>query len=276
MHNRILHDTFDTSSASTGAADVWAHFSLRAASAPRNPPQRGGLNFQPKLRTTLLAAARIRGRGDREWKGRLSKARKPALSASASASATPPDVGTTIHQLRRAQGMSLDQVTAQSGVSKSMLSKIERNRTNPTLGTVWRLAAAFGVGVEEIIGRGRRDNEIKHVRQFETPTLKSADGGCTVRILGPIDLAGSVEWYELLAGPNSALVSEPHENGAVEHLTVLSGQLLVESGGRKIEAGVGDTVRYSADVRHAIRNLHKKAARAFIVVTHRRPPPVNS
>lgn len=207
-----------------------------------------------------------------EWKPGLSKARKPDQSASA----TPPNVGTIIHQLRRAQGMSLDDVATYSGVSKSMLSKIERNKTNPTLGTVWRLAAAFGVGVEEIIGRGQRDNEIKRVRQFETPTLKSADGGCTVRILGPIDLAGSVEWYELLANPNSALVSEPHESSAVEHLTVLSGQLVVESGGRKSEADVGETVRYAADVRHAIRNPYSKAARALIVVTHRRLPHVNS
>ncbi len=185
-------------------------------------------------------------------------------------SATPPNVGTIIHELRRQQGLSLEQVAVTSGVSKSMLSKIERNQTNPTLGTVWRLATAFGVGIEAIIGQNNRDTAIKRVKAFETPTLKSADGGCTVRILGPIDLAGSVEWYELLADPNSALISEPHEGGAVEHLTVLSGHLAVESGGRKVEIGAGETIRYPGDLRHAIHNPHTKAARAVIVVTHRR------
>lgn len=167
--------------------------------------------------------------------------------------------------------MSLDQVAANSGVSKSMLSKIERNQTNPTLGTVWRLAAAFGVGIEEIVGKRAGDTEIKRVKAFETPTLKSADGGVTVRILGPIDLAGLMEWYDISADPGSALISEPHETGAVEHLTVLSGSVSVESGGRRSEAASGETIRYAADVRHAIRNPHTKPARVILVVTHRRP-----
>jgi len=185
-------------------------------------------------------------------------------------SVTPPNVGSIIHELRRAHGLSLDQVAAESGVSKSMLSKIERNQTNPTLGTCWRLAAAFDVGIEEIVGRNRNEPEIKRLGAYETPTLRSADGRCSMRILGPIDLAGAVEWYELSAKPRSALVSEPHEAGAVEHLTVMSGRLTVESGALKTEVGPGETVRYRADVRHAVRNPHAQPGRAVIVVTHRR------
>ena len=193
---------------------------------------------------------------------------------STSSSATPPDVGSIINRMRRSHGLSLDQVAAGSGVSKSMLSKIERNQTNPTLGTIWRLARAFNVTIEQIIGGAEgHASHTKLVKGFETPTLKSSDGGCTLRILGPIELVGVVEWYELVAEPHSALASEPHDAGAVEHLTVLNGHFRVQSGDEMIDVNAGETARYPGDAMHIIQNNHGKVARAIIVVIYRKLDP---
>ena len=52
----------------------------------------------------------------------------------------PPRVGSALARLRQLHSLSLDELSRQSGVSKSMLSQIERGQANPTVAVVWRLA----------------------------------------------------------------------------------------------------------------------------------------
>ena len=54
---------------------------------------------------------------------------------------SPPEVGATLQKLRLARGLTLDDLSRAAGVSKSMLSQIEREKTNPTIAVAWRLEA---------------------------------------------------------------------------------------------------------------------------------------
>ena len=56
--------------------------------------------------------------------------------------AQPPQVGEALAQLRARRQLTLDELSRRAGVSKSMLSQIERNQANPTVAVVWRLATA--------------------------------------------------------------------------------------------------------------------------------------
>lgn len=181
----------------------------------------------------------------------------------------PPRVGATLQALRQAQGLSLDELSRRAGVSKSMLSQIERNQANPTVAVVWRLANALRVELSELLS-GARSNApaIETVASHATPGLNSPDGLCHLRILGPIDLAGQFEWYELSIKPGGALESAPHEPGSREHLSVLSGSLEVTAGGAEQTVKTGETARYAVDGVHAIRNKGKQAASALLVVIH--------
>jgi XRE family transcriptional regulator, regulator of sulfur utilization len=184
----------------------------------------------------------------------------------------PPSVGVALAALRQSEGLSLDALARQSGVSKSMLSQIERNRTNPTVGVVWRLAQALGVEVAELLGGSTRGTQhtIVLVPKSQTPSMRTADEKCELRILGPVELAGRFEWYEITLQPGGALRSEAHPPGSREHLTVLSGQVRVTSGERAQHVVAAETARYAADVPHAILNEGKSRAVALLVVLHPR------
>lgn len=184
-------------------------------------------------------------------------------------SATAPEVGHVLQSLRQSRNFSLDELARSSGVSKSVLSQIERDRTNPTLGTLWRLAQALGVEIEDLLRRRTSTAGISILDEHSTPILLSSDRRCTIRVLGPLELAGRVEWYEMRFETGGALVSEPHEPGTIEHLTVLEGQLEVESGRPREKAllGLGQTARYRADRPHAIRNPFGQRAAAMVIVT---------
>jgi len=182
----------------------------------------------------------------------------------------PPRVGSALQQLRQSQGLSLDDLSRKAGVSKSMLSQIERNQANPTVAVVWRLSNALGVPLSDLICSHKHATPaFPTVAAHATPTLRSPDGKCTLRILGPIDLAGQFEWYELDVQPGGALRSDAHEPGSREHLSVLSGSLEVTSGEVKHRLKAGETARYAVDVAHAIANPGRAAASALLVVLHR-------
>lgn len=199
-------------------------------------------------------------------------ARSSSERAAAPRRRTPPGVGAALAALRQSEGLSLDALARQSGVSKSMLSQIERDKTNPTVAVVWRLAQALGVEVAELLGGDARSRQhpINLVPQSQTPSMRTADEKCELRILGPVELAGRFEWYEITLQPNGALRSEAHPPGSREHLSVLSGQVSVTSGDRSQRIVTGETARYAADVPHAISNESKAKAVALLVVLHPR------
>jgi transcriptional regulator with XRE-family HTH domain len=183
---------------------------------------------------------------------------------------SPPEVGATLQKMRLARGLTLEDLSRAAGVSKSMLSQIEREKANPTIAVAWRLSNALGVGIGELLATDTKDVEaIRVLEPHETPTLPGDHAGYVLRILGPMELAGKFEWYELTLAPNGELVSQPHDPGAMEHLTVLHGSLEVEVEGAKRKLKLGGTARYHADRSHAIRNLGKSEAKALLVVIHR-------
>jgi transcriptional regulator with XRE-family HTH domain len=183
---------------------------------------------------------------------------------------TPPEVGATLQKMRLERGLTLEDLSRTAGVSKSMLSQIEREKANPTIAVAWRLANALGVSMAELLSAEQRKvDTIRILEAHETPTLPGEHAGYVLRILGPMELAGKYEWYELTLAANGALVSSPHDPGATEHLTLLHGSMEVEVDGVKKKLKVGATARYEADKNHAIRNTGKTEARALMVVIHR-------
>lgn len=180
----------------------------------------------------------------------------------------PPAIGPRLQQLRKERGLTLDELSAASGVSRSMLSQIERSQANPTLATVWHLSHALGVELSEFVGLARieRKGRIDITAASFVPEIRTEDGQCVLRILSPADKVGSMEIYHLAIAPHGALVSDAHARGSSEHLTVLSGELVVMSADTIATVGTGAIARYPVDVPHAIRNDTATAAEALLVV----------
>src|SRR5690606_32434074 len=98
-----------------------------------------------------------------------------------------PQLGAALQQARKLRQLTLDQLAQRSGVSKSMLSQIERGKANPTFVILWNLTQALGVDigalVDQVVPRAQRRDVIDHVKSYSTPVIKSADGLCELKIL---------------------------------------------------------------------------------------------
>ena len=174
-------------------------------------------------------------------------------------------LGKTIQRLRKAYNLSLSELSEQSGVAKSIISQIERNETNPTLATIWRLAQALDVSIERVLQAAEDEPFIEKTNKGEMPMLFSDDGKCRLGIIGWIKTVEWLQWYDFHAEPGGILESDPHQRGSIECLSVISGELEVEVSGVIEQAKAGDTLRYRCDRPHVIRNTGKKPAHATMV-----------
>ena len=170
-----------------------------------------------------------------------------------------------VKALRAERGWSLDVLSQACGVSRSMLSEIERERANPTLAVAARIALAFDLSLGELVESRPQEDEIVVIRAEDRGSVFRDDGQVRIRTLSPLQLEKDVEFYELVLQSGAELRSLPHYNGTREFLTVEKGRLIVESGESQVALARGDSARYKADVPHCIRNPGKNEAVAFLV-----------
>jgi transcriptional regulator with XRE-family HTH domain len=178
-------------------------------------------------------------------------------------------LGTRVKLLRSDRGWSLEALANASGVSRSMLSQIEREEANPTLAVTLRIAQAFGMTLGELLEVPGASSTVTVIRANDHAYHYRSDKYCRVRTLSPLNLEKDVEFYQVQLEAGGALRSAPHFEGTREFLTVQKGQVQVESAGDVEDLGPGDSASYRADVPHAIVNMGKGEAVVFLVDIYR-------
>ena len=174
-----------------------------------------------------------------------------------------------VRELRQRKGWTLDELSLDCGVSRSMLSQIERNGVNPTVAVALRIAQAFGIPLGTLVDAPAAGVKIEVVRADDRSTHFRSDKDCRIRTLSPLHLEKDVEFYEIRLRPGGALRSAPHFAGTREILTVHQGSVRISSGGTVQELGAGDSAHYPADVPHSIENVGKQDAVLFLVDIYR-------
>jgi transcriptional regulator with XRE-family HTH domain len=178
-------------------------------------------------------------------------------------------LGDRVKRLRSERGWSLEALANASGVSRSMLSEIEREQANPTLAVTLRIARAFGLNLGELLETPHATSFVTVIRANDHAYHYRSDANCQIRTLSPLNLEKDVEFYEVQLKPGGALRSSPHFEGTREFLTVQKGQVRVESAHDHEILHPGDSANYRADVPHAIVNTGKGEAVIFLVDIYR-------
>ena len=195
---------------------------------------------------------------------------KTAPSIESSPEAINENLGKRVKKLRGDRSWSLEELATASGVSRSMLSEIEREKANPTLTVTFRIARAFGLTLQELIESAEASaSKIQVIRANDRAQVYRSDKQCEIRTLSPINLEKDVEFYEMTLRPGGTLRSQAHFEGTREFLTVEDGSVRIESDQNSEELGKGDSGTYRADVPHAIVNTGKADALVFLVVIYR-------
>lgn len=160
-------------------------------------------------------------------------------------------LGETLRRVRRARHLTLAALAERSGVSRSMLSEIERGSVNPTVGVLWNLTFALGIEIGDLLSNASvaegGASVIEHLKSYSTPTMRSADGSCELRILSPARTLLPIEWYQMDFGAAGTFDAPAYRPGTYLYLTLYSGVLTASIGGRNVAVDPGDTLRFPGD-----------------------------
>jgi transcriptional regulator with XRE-family HTH domain len=166
-------------------------------------------------------------------------------------------LGRQVRAERARRGFSLDDLARRAGVSRSMLSAVERGHKAPTVLVLDRIATGLDTSIARLLGDSR-DGRVVVLRHMEQDVARDPSGW-ERRILSPV-LPG-VE-FELMRttipGGVDAGVFSPHAPGSREYLAVERGTLRLTLDGTAYTLGPGDSIYYAGDCRHGFANPTSK------------------
>jgi transcriptional regulator with XRE-family HTH domain len=168
-------------------------------------------------------------------------------------------IAANLRHARRARGLSMRDLATRSGVSKALLSQLERGVANPTIEVLAGIAASLGLAF----------TELSRTPLFEPQIVRrlSADGSAsTARTLFGASERRVFEMYESVFEPHHVHESAPHGRGSEEYAYVVSGLVTLEIATWRVRLGHGDAVRFSAEAEHSYR-VGSRATRLLTLVS---------
>jgi transcriptional regulator with XRE-family HTH domain len=166
---------------------------------------------------------------------------------------------------RETRGWSLADVATRSGVSRAMISKVERGESSPTAALLGRLCGAFGLTMSTLLSRAEGDagrlSRAESQALWHDPETRYLRRSLSPRPGGPLDLV-------LVDLPPGAEVSYPAANYTFtrQQIWVQLGQLTFHEGADVHELGPGDCLELGAARDCTFANRSGRMCRYLVAV----------
>ena len=176
-------------------------------------------------------------------------------------------LGVRVRDLRKERGFTLEELAEVSGVSRAMISKLERGEKNPTLVIAARLAEGLGVSLSRLAGVEER-REVVVVSRERRTVLRDPETGFERQSLSPTFAGRGVEYLRNVVPEGSTSGHfPPHRKGVEEHLVVERGEIEATLGGEKYLLREGDALYFAADVPHRFDNVGRGECSYYLVIS---------
>ncbi len=181
------------------------------------------------------------------------------------------DVGSSVAiNLRRARmerHLSLDALANRCGISRSMLSQIENQRSVPSVTVLYRISEGLGIPFATLV-EPQTERKLVVLKLEDTRTLSSHNGLYQNRTLFPFDdPLRPIEFYEVTLLPGCHEVARAHAVGTCEYIVVVKGMMRLKVGDRMAEMRERDSVFFQADIGHEYLNPGREPTVLYMVVT---------
>jgi len=170
-----------------------------------------------------------------------------------------------VTRLRQEKKLSLQDLANLSGVSKSMLSKIEREEKNPTLQIASQIAEGLGTTLSALLAENEHQPVIL-IKQNDRRMYRDEISGIERYLLSPAFSTRGIEFilYIIPQGEKSPEFP-PHQKGVKEYITVSMGRLKIELYDITYELNAGDSIYFEANVRHKFLNIGDTNCHFYLV-----------
>jgi transcriptional regulator with XRE-family HTH domain len=173
-----------------------------------------------------------------------------------------------IQAKRRERRLSLDQLSTRSGVSKGMLVQIERGATNPSIGTLCKVAAALGASVAELVDAAGASRAGVLPAPAPRVLWKGPKGGSAALLVGSVGPDMLELWaWELRPGERYDAIAHPDRTQELLHVT--QGRLAFTMDAVTFVIAAGRSATALTDRPHAYSCAGGRPVRFTMVVSER-------
>ena len=181
-------------------------------------------------------------------------------------------IGREVRAFRRQQETTVADLSAQTGISIGMLSKIENGNTSPSLTTLQTLANALSVPLTSFFRRFEESRQAVHTKSGEglETDREGTRANHQYNLLGHIGANASgviVEPY-LITLSDKSDIFPTFQHGGIETIYMLEGEVDYRHGDEVYSLAPGDTLFFDADAPHGPEKLVKLPARYLSIISY--------
>ncbi|KLK91041.1 DNA-binding protein [Microvirga vignae] len=171
--------------------------------------------------------------------------------------------------LRAERGLSLDGLAERTGVSRSMISLIERGESSPTAVVLDKLAAGLGVTLASLFAEKENAGASPLVRQAEQRVWRDPDSGYVRCNLSPPGFPSPIELVEVFlpAGARVAYDTGRRSVGVSQQIWIIEGEIELGLGDEAYQLFAGDCLCMDIEQPTIFRNLSGQPARYLVALT---------
>jgi transcriptional regulator with XRE-family HTH domain len=176
-----------------------------------------------------------------------------------------------VRELRAAQGLSLDALAGKSGVSRSMISLIERGESSPTAVVLERLAAGLGVMLAALFDMPAVAAQVPSgpvARRDDQPEWQDPASGYRRRNVSPPGVPQPMQIVEVHFPPGGRVAFETggRDTRVHQQVWVLEGAIDVTLGVERHRLREGDCLAMQLDRPTMFHNPTRKPTRYAVVI----------
>lgn len=167
------------------------------------------------------------------------------------------ELGDKIRSLRQKQKTSIEQLSVKTGLSKGLISQIERDITGPSVASLWKISKALNVTMNYFFDEYADFNQVVH--KDERKKILMRKGGRVYELLSP-DLKKQIEMLWIEIQPHEQKEDELISHDGEECGVVLKGTLRVISGEKIYDLVEGDSIYLDSTIPHKYLNMGDEAS----------------
>lgn len=173
-----------------------------------------------------------------------------------------------LRSLRAERGLTLDGLAERSGVSRSMISLVERGESSPTAAVLHRLATGLGTTLASLFAEEARPEAPPVVRRAEQATWRDPETGYVRRSLSPPGFPSPIELVEVVLPPKARVAYDavPGSPGIEQQVWVLEGEVELTAGTETHRLAAGDCLAVRVEGPTAFRNPSDRPARHVVAL----------